>query len=77
MSISRNLYKFKFVDFKSKVVKTLTHVNARRQGCWFLLESSKMSISRNVKAQKCRFQVKKGLNVDFMLTRDGKVVDFT
>ena len=36
-----------------------------------------MSISRNVKAQKCRFQVKKGLNVDFMLTRDGGDVDFT
>ena len=36
-----------------------------------------MSVSRNVKAQKCRFQVKKGLNVDFMLTHDGKDVDFS
>ena len=29
------------------------------------------------KAQKCEFQLKKGLNIDFKVTRDGKNVHFT
>ena len=31
-------------------------------------DGEEISISRNAYAQKCRFQVKKGLNVDFKLT---------
>ena len=51
--------------------------NVWRQECPSHLERNKVFISCNEQAKKRRFQLKKGLNVYFKVTRDGKNVHLT